>query len=395
MSARPQVDFQRLVDAAGIPTTDEALAIELAREVEAAGSLITNDNRMSPFWRLQKALVIKPALWLLRGLIVGHVLPNSFAATARGYYQDLKAWDVDLTRKPATSTRGQVRFVKQSPADAVTVPAGTLVSTERINGVIYSLATVQAVTLPAGQPEGLIVCEASAPGSAWNLPAGYYCILPKAVPGIVSVNNPVDWITQPGAEQEDDDALGLRIQNQFSVVGRYHIDAVYRSLLASVAGIRADHIFFEHDAPRGPGTANAFILMEVGETSASLIAQLNHHVMAQGNHGHGDDLQVAAMPETRHELSLTLYPAPNLTEAELAGLQQQADAVVRAAFRETAAYPQVTRTWPNGRFSISLLTTQLHQILGESVESLEIHYQDIISGLSIPRLDTVTVAIHE
>ena len=392
MKVRPQVDFIPLLNAAGIPTSAEALAIELAKEVEAAGSLITNDSRMSPFWRLQKTLVVKPTLWLLRTFLAGHVLPNLFAATARGYYQDLKAWDVDLERKAATATRGVIEFIKESPETEVTLAAGTRVTTERINGVIYTLKVIESTLIPAGQSSGLILCEATDTGAAWNLPAGYYCILPELVPGIVRATNPVDWVTRYGDQEETDDALGLRIQNQFSAVSRYHVDAVYRSALASVAGIRADHIFFEHNAPRGPGTANAFVLMEVGQTSALLLAQLNRYLMQDGNHGHGDDVNVMAMPDTRHAVRLTLYPRLGLTETQKTDLAIRAASMVRAAFRETAAFPDITRTWPQSRFSFSRLGAELHQQLPE-LQSLDIEQNDIISGLAIPRLSTLDVIL--
>ncbi|MGR7921934.1 baseplate J/gp47 family protein [Zobellella denitrificans] len=393
MSVRPQVDFARLLAADGIPTTTDALEQELAREVTAAGSIITNDSRMSPFWRLQRAMVVKPALWLLNQLLVGHVLPNSFAATAKGYYQDLKAWDVGLERKPATATRGWVEFVKDSPATAVTIEAGTRISTERINGRIYTLAVVTTVVIPAGQASGLVVCQATEAGTAWNLPAGYYCILPSRVPGISAVRNPVDWITEPGDNEEDDDALGLRIQNQYSVVGRYHIDAVYRAMLAAVAGIRSDNIFFEHDAPRGPGTANAYILMEVGPTPAALIDKLNRYVNQEGNHGHGDDLQCFALPDTQHALTLHLWPRAFLGDHDKAQLKSQAEAMVRAAFRETSDYPEITRTKPFSRFSFSRLGAELHRLLPD-LDSLSVDQPDIHSEQAIPRLSSLEVILH-
>ena len=87
---------------AGVPTTEAAMEAELKKEVVAAGSLITNDSDVSPFWRLVRGVVITPALWLIRTLLAGHVLPNTFAATATDAYLDLKAWDVDLTRKAAS-----------------------------------------------------------------------------------------------------------------------------------------------------------------------------------------------------------------------------------------------------------------------------------------------------
>ncbi len=145
MNLRPTVDFMALLAKSGVPTTEEAMEVELKKEVEAAGSLITNDSDVSPFWRLVRAVVITPALWLIRILLAGHVLPASFAATATDSYLDLKAWDVDLTRKPAQKTRGIVNFTKVNPAEATTIPDDVWVTTERINGTIYRVKPVQAV----------------------------------------------------------------------------------------------------------------------------------------------------------------------------------------------------------------------------------------------------------
>ena len=395
MNLRPTVDLMALLAEAGVPTTEAAMEAELKKEVVAAGSLITNDSDMSPFWRLVRGVVITPALWLIRTLLAGHVLPNTFAATATDAYLDLKAWDVDLTRKAAQKTRGLVNFVKANPSDAVTIPADIWVTTERINGTIYRLRPLQAVVSPAGEAVARVVCEAELAGAAWNLAPGYYNLLSEPVTGILSArNDDKEWITTQGADAESNDALGLRIQNQFSAVGRYHIDAIYRSMLASVAGIRADHIFFEHDAPRGPGTANAFILLEVGTTPASLIDKLNDYVNTQGNHGHGDDLQVMAMPETEHSLHLELWPAENMTAEQRLALKREVELMVKAAFRQSADYPSVTRVWPQSRFSLSQLGRELHQAFPE-IKSLHFTELDIVSGLAIPRLGALEVFLHD
>lgn len=395
MNLRPTVDFMALLAKSGVPTTEAAMEVELKKEVEAAGSLITNDSDVSPFWRLVRGVVITPALWLIRTLLAGHVLPASFAATANDTYLDLKAWDVDLTRKAAQKTRGLVNFTKVNPAEAVTIPADVWITTERINGTIYRLRPMQEMVSPAGEAVAKVVCEAEFAGSAWNLAPGYYNLLSKPVTGILSARNTDrDWVTTQGADAESNDALGLRIQNQFSAVGRYHIDAIYRSMLASVAGIRADHIFFEHDAPRGPGTANAFILLEVGTTPASLIDKLNDYVSNQGNHGHGDDLQVMAMPETDHTLHLDLWPIDNLSAEQRLALKRDVELLVKAAFRQSADYPTVTRTWPQSRFSLSQLGRELHQAFPE-IKSLHFTELDIVSGLDIPRLSDLEVFLHD
>ena len=395
MNLRPTVDFMALLAKSGVPTTEEAMEVELKKEVEAAGSLITNDSDVSPFWRLVRAVVITPALWLIRILLAGHVLPASFAATATDSYLDLKAWDVDLTRKPAQKTRGIVNFTKVNPAEATTIPDDVWVTTERINGTIYRVKPVQAMVSPAGEAVARVVCEAEFAGVAWNLAPGYYNLLSKPITGILSArNSEKEWITTQGADAESNDALGLRIKNQFSAVGRYHIDAIYRSMLASVAGIRADHIFFEHDAPRGPGTANAFILLEVGTTPASLIEKLNDYVNNQGNHGHGDDLQVMAMPETEHSLHLELWPVENLAAEQRLALVSEVKLLIQAAFRQSADYPAVTRTWPQSRFSLSQLGRELHQAFPE-IKSLHFTELDIVSGLEIPRLAAIEVTLND
>lgn len=395
MNLRPTVDFMALLAETGVPTTEQAMEAELKQEVVAAGSLITNDSDVSPFWRLVRGVVITPALWLVRTLLAGHVLPNTFAATATDAYLDLKAWDVDLTRKPAQTTRGLVNFVKANPSEAVTIPADIWVTTERINGTIYRLRPLQAVVSPAGEAVARVVCEAEFPGAAWNLAPGYYNLLSEPVTGILSArNDDREWITTQGADAEGNDALGLRIQNQFSAVGPYHIDAIYRSMLASVAGIRADHIFFEHEAPRGPGTANAYILLEVGATPASLIDQLNDYVGRQGNHGHGDDLFVMSIPETQHSLTLALWPQPNLSAEQKAALKTGAENLVKAAFRQSADFPAVTRTWPRSRFSLSQLARELHSQFPQ-LQSLRFGESDIVSGLAIPRLGKLVVTLHD
>ncbi|MBL0677650.1 baseplate J/gp47 family protein [Aeromonas dhakensis] len=395
MNLRPNVDFMAMLAETGIPTTEQAMEAELKKEVEAAGSLITNDSDVSPFWRLVRGVVITPALWLVRTLLAGHVLPNTFAATATDAYLDLKAWDVDLTRKGDQKTRGVINFVKVNPNEATAIPADIWISTERINGTIYRVKPLQAVVSPAGEAVARVVCEAEFAGAAWNLAPGYYHLLSEPVTGIISArNDDKEWIITPGADAESNDALGLRIKNQFSAVGRYHIDAVYRSMLASVAGIRADHIFFEHDAPRGPGTANAYILLEVGTTPASLISKLNDYVTNQGNHGHGDDLQVMAIPEIEHSLHLELWPVDNLGEPQRAALVAGVRQLVNAAFRLSADYPTVTRTWPQSRFSLSQLGRELHQAFPE-IRSLHFTELDILSGLAIPRLSGLEVTLHE
>ena len=64
---------------------------------------------------------------------------------------------------------------------------------------------------------------------------------------------------------------------------------------------------------------------------------------------------------------------------------------IRAAFREsTASDYQPTLTYPQSRFSFSRLGEELHETF-TGIESLKFDNVDIVSQLTIPRLDAVQV----
>lgn len=117
---------------------------------------------------------------------------------------------------------------------------------------------------------------------------------------------------------------------------------------------------------------------------------MNH----EGNHGHGDDLQCFALPDTQHAITLNVWLRAFISDPDKTRLLASIEAIIRAAFRETADYPSVTRTTPFGRFSFSQLTTELHELLPD-VQSLSFEQADIISERAIPRLLSLTVNLHE
>lgn len=391
MTEKPTVDFEQVLRDSGMPTTEAEIDTAFKAIVKDE-NYVTNTSRMSPFWRLIQKIVSTPVLWL-KDVLVQVVLTNMFVATATGPMLRLLAWAVNIEAKPASAAAGVIRFYKTTAANAVTINAGTLIQTERINGVVYGLSVNRDVTLPAGVESGLIDVTATGNGTGYNLAPGYYRILPIAVAGIASVVNEDDWLTTPGADEETDDELRDRTRNQFNLVGNYHTDAIYRSMIASVVGLSVDRIFFLHDAPRGPGTANAYLLLDSGETSQPFIDAVNDYINSQGHHGHGDDLQCFAMPDTTHTLAVTVYvlSKENMTSEELAELQSGVTNLIRCAFRENANY-EVKKTWPYARFSFSNLGRELHKTFSV-IDSLSFSLADIISELSVPRLAGLTVEI--
>lgn len=386
------VDFKQALADAGIPTTEEGLRKAWEKEVAAQGSKMSNTSAYSPFWRVMTALVTKPVMWLIN-FISGTVLPNFFVKTARDKWLDMLAWAVNVERKGATKAQGMLLFTRDVAGGVLQMPAGIQVQSAAINGHIYQLVTTQAVTFADGVLQLEVPAQAQEVGSGYNLAPGYYAILPVPIPGIVQVVNTDGWLIAPGADPEPDDQLRLRVRNQFSAVNQWHTDAVYRAMISAFPAVRPDGVYFLHGAPRGPGSANAYVLFEADVPAAAYLEQINAHIRDQGNHGHGDDLLVLVMPETLHELSVTLWPRPALTTEQRTKLQAEAELFIRAAFREsgTGDY-QPTLTYPQARFSFSRLAEELHQQFA-GIESLHFDNADIVSELTIPRISSLQVVL--
>ncbi|WP_210437583.1 baseplate J/gp47 family protein [Vibrio crassostreae] len=395
MSKRPSADFIDILSESGVPVTEEEFEAKLKQEVVGAGSKVSNDSEMSPFWRWVRAAIITPCVWLIRTLLAEHVMPNIFVATAERWALELKAWEYDIVPKEAVKTQGNITLTKANAADAVKIEASAVVQTLPINGVVYKVRVLAETVIDAGHLTGKVLVEAFEAGFDFNLPAGYFNIIPEEIPGIVDAVNEPDWITQLGANPESNEELALRIQNAFTSSGEWHIDDVYRSIISSVAGIRSDNIYFKNTGEVTPGTAEALILMEVGETPQSVIDELNDHIMTKGHHGHGDVLTCKAIPDSEHDVIAEVVLVESLDEQAQVNELLEIEDRIRAAFRETAAYPEMTRSKPESRFSLSLLGTEIHTNMTE-VESVKFTVggkvqEDIISGLEQPRLKTLTV----
>ncbi|MGV6475025.1 baseplate J/gp47 family protein [Azotobacter vinelandii] len=387
------VDFRQALGDSGIPTSEAGLRQAWESEAAAQGSQISNTSAYSPFWRIVTALVTKPVLWLL-DFVCDTVLPNFFVKTARGAWLDSLAWAVNVERKAASKAEGMLLFTRQEAGGTLEVPAGTRVRSAPINGNVYELVTTAAASFADGQSQREIAVRALEAGSGYNLAPGYYAILAEPLPGIVQVVNADGWLTTPGADAEPDDELRLRVRNQFSAVNQWHTDAVYRAMIAAFPGVAPDGVYFEHGAPRGPGSANAYVLFEADVPAASYLEAINAHIAEQGNHGHGDDLRVLEMPETRHDLDLQVWPRATLSAAQRDALKTDVALFVRAAFRESTQSDFLpTLTYPQSRFSFSRLGEELHRQFA-GIESLRFANEDIVSALAIPRLGTLTVTMH-
>jgi len=382
-------DFEKIVKDAGIPTTPEEMKAVWDQYNIDQGSLICNDSYWSPFWRLITAIITTPSQWVVNFLI-NNLLPNSFVKTASGLLLEILAWGLYLERKKGKEANGTVTFSRVIVTKAVTVPAGTRIHSPSINGTVYELKTLEDATFVDNQTELQTSAQAVAIGSAFNLAPGYYSFLPEPVEGVVSVTNGAEWLQLPGTDDEDDESLRLRCRNQFTAVGDFYHDAAYKAIITDYyAGIRTDYIWFEHEAPRGPGTANAYLMLESGPAPEDLVNDINRHINDEGYHGHGDDLRCFPMPTLDVDLIAVLFPVESLTEAEELELKNGCEQMIRSAFRENQDY-NVSKTWPFDRFSISRLGQELHDFF-PNLDSVVFNLDDIESLMELPVLNFLTV----
>jgi uncharacterized phage protein gp47/JayE len=386
-------DFTKMVTDAGLPLTEAQARALWNGEASSASSPFNNNSDYSPFWRAVLALVTAPVLWLVNQLLIKELLPNSFLKTASSVFLDLFGWAVDCERKGSASAQGVLTFSRVVTAGIVEIPIGTLVQSTNINGKVYSLKTTAPAAMNDGAATVQVQAVAVAAGGGYNLASGYYAIMPTPIAGVDAVVNGEGWLLVAGADKEADNDYRLRIRNQFTAVNQYHTDAVYTKIITSFANINTRNVFFEHGAPRGPGTANAYILLDTGEPSGALLNDIQAHVMDNGNHGHGDDLLLLAMPATTHDLTVTVVPVSFAGEDEKAELVADVENAVRAAFRENLQYPMTTAE-PFDVFSFSRMGGELHSLF-LLLDSVHFDLDDIETGMNVPRLNSVTVVLDD
>lgn len=393
------IDFKKIVEDAGIPTTEAGWKALFLQDVEAEGSSINNSSSYSPFWRLVSSMIAKPAVWVINNVLIAKVMPNMFLKTATDRdFIETKVEEYGVTPKEQSKLLGKIRFNRAASAGpGLLIEADTVIQTDAINGTVYRVLVTEDTLIPQDATTYLVPVAAEFAGAAYNLAGGYFHILPEALTGIGSVTNDDDWIDTAGADAETNDELKERARNAFTAAAPWHIDAVYRAMLTERAGINTDNVYFEHDAPRGPGTANVYILLDSGEPSAAMLTDLNNYLNAAGYHGHGDDMQVLAMPSTTVDITLTVYPRDDLLDSEITALFGDGETegnianLIRCAFRENTDYSDVTtQTKPLSRFSFSRLGQELHEQF-DGIDSINWGTADITSALDIPRINTLTI----
>lgn len=377
-------DFKKVMSDAGLPVTEDALRQEWQKQIDEHGFNVRNNSPVSPFWRVVQAIVTKPVLWLFE-FVATTVLPNLFIATAKDVWLERLGQSRNVYKKEGVAAIGRIVFNRDDNTGTLTIPANTIIQTDQLNGQILQMALTYPINFDDGESSIEGVCEALNVGNEFNLPAGYFVNLAQDIEGVTVTNND-DWLITPGANDEEDDDYRLRIIDRFATLGDYHVDAVYRSIISQFPGMRSANIEFEHNAPRGPGTANAFVFLEIGSVPTALLNQINDHISG-GFHGHGDDLIVYAMPTQGFDIVVDIYYHANAID-----VTDKIEAFIRAAFRENRVY-EPTRVRPVSTFAFSVLDKEIHEQFSE-LSRIEYNLNHIEIGRWLPVLNSLTVVSH-
>jgi uncharacterized phage protein gp47/JayE len=378
-------DFEKVLKDNGVPTTEAEITVKFREMLDESGLTIKNNSDYSPFWRFINGAATKPVLWLVQ-LLIKTVMPQFFLKTVGESFIELWGDSYNCPRKQSQFLKGRVVFTRTDTTGAFTVPAGTVVYTDLINNTIYRVFTDIDAVFKDGEVGLIVSVTSESAATAYNLEAGYFS---KCDLDGVSVTNPNDWIDQVGADVEEIEAYRARIRNAFNTLSHYHTDGVYKFLISSWVGVQADKIWFQHDAPRGPGTANAYLLFDLNAPAQSYLETINRQISTEGYHGHGDDVVAYNMPETEHDLITTLYFSDTLLSEEKAAKKIEVYNVIYAAFRGNAAY-DVTKTAPFSRFSFTTLAGEIYDLV-DGIEDIEFNLSGIVSEMSIPVLSSLSV----
>ncbi len=375
-------NFTQLMIDAGLPITEASAKTQWDAELVKHDITIENNSPFSPFWRTIKAIITKPVVALFEW-VATIVMPDLYILTAsREALINLHGPSRNVSVFNATYARGILIFSRNSGDGVLSIPVGSIVSSDEIGGKVYQVKLLDSAVFKEGETITQVMVQAVNTGIGYNLPESSYYKLDNHIEG-VTVKNESDWLISPGGNEEETEAYRTRIINVFGTAGRWHTNAVYKQIISDF-GIAIENIEITNGAPRGAGTANAHIFLEVGLISTALINVINDHVRVKNYHGHGDDFMVYAIPQNEYTLIANYSLHDNAQD-----IKTDLESFIKAAFRLNNAY-QPTRPRPNEVFSISLLKGQLHNEF-PTLKTISFDQDDIDCGLWLPKLTSLVI----
>ena len=376
------MNFKTMMQNAGLPMDEQTAQTQWQAQLKEQNIQVANNSPFSPFWRTVEALITKPLVQLLNW-VAQQLMPNLFIMTAnRDALIEKHGPARNVFIQAGVAAQGILTFTRQNTEGESSITAGAQIATDTLGQQVYKLTTMQDVHFAPGQSTAYALAQAQEEGAAYNLPANAYRYFVEQQEGITVTNNE-DWLIKPGADTESTEDYRLRIRNVFGTAARWHINAVYTQIIASF-GVPIDNIYIQTGAPRGPGTANAYIYLDIGAVPTALLGAINQHIRNAGHHGLGDDFIVYAMATTGFNVTAT-YKLHSQSE----DIQSELTAFIQAAFRQNAAYAP-TRVAHQCVFSVSQLVAECHAQFSE-LQSIKFDIDDITAANWLPVLSSLTV----
>jgi len=375
-------DFNKLMNDAGLPITEELAKQQWENELVNQEITIENNSPFSPFWRTIKALITLPVVALFEW-VAKVIMPDLFILTAsRETLISLHGPSRNVYVFDAIKAKGIIQLTRVENTGVLSAPKGDIIQSDNISGKVYQLVLLDAAVFKEGEYTTIVLAEALETGQGFNLPANSYYILANPIEGVTAKNND-DWLITPGANEENTEDYRDRIRNVFGTAAKWHVNSVYKQIISDF-GIPIDNIEIVNGAPRGPGTADAYIYLNVGTVSPSLITLISDYIRSGGHHGHGDDFMVYTIPTQNQDITATYILHDNAPD-----ISADISNFINAAFRLNDSY-QPSRPTPNTSFSMSLLKAELHIEFTE-LKSITFDIADIECGLWLPKLNNLVV----
>lgn len=242
------------------------------------------------------------------------VLDQSFPQTAEGIYLDRHAAMRGISRLEAAKAVGRLRFyVRDTPAEAVTVAAGTVCMTadER------RFQTTEDAVLQPGDLYAEAEAEAMEGGSDGNAVAGAVCILTACPVAITGCTNPQGF--SGGSDEERDEALRRRVLDSYQRLPNGANAAWYETTAMSHGGVAAAKAI---GRARGIGTVDVCIAGEDGVPDVELLEEVRADLQARREIA--VDVQVVAPTVQKVNVSVELMVGEGASFTEVKAAAQQA-----------------------------------------------------------------------
>lgn len=296
--------------------------------------------------------------WQIYALLQ-RLMKQAVPATSTGDWLNTHAASVNLSRRPATKARGNVRFYRAPSASLVAnvnIPARRIVRTlPDGTGQVYRYSTLADAVLSAGAEYVDVPAEAEEYGASANASAGQICELVTPVESVSGVSNEADWLISEGADEETDAQLQERYALAWAANNGCTKHA-YKAWALSVPGVTSVSILDQH--PRGQGTVDIVVRGADVLPTEALLEKVRAAIAP--NVPINDDWLVKGPQAIPCAISGEL----EYTSGDPDSIRLAAENRIRALFAETSPLPDVSALQIGQDMTLDLLTHTVMAVPG-------------------------------